>query len=102
MTHKEKIEICEKMNKNKKKIQEFEEIISHNESKGFSYMNGTYESSIRILKGYNEDYLLSLEAGLNTDEFGSVYERATAKDSKVFILFALVNLTFIIMCVWVY
>jgi hypothetical protein len=37
------------MNKNKKKIQEFEEIISHNESKGFGYMNGTYESSIIIL-----------------------------------------------------
>jgi hypothetical protein len=98
MTHEEEITICEKMNKIRLQIQQFEERISHNESKGFGYLNGTYERLILILKAKKEEHFLSLEARLNTEE--SVYERATAKNSKLFILFVLVNLTFIIMCIW--
>ena len=101
MIHKEKLEICEKMNKIRIQIQQLEEMISHNDSKGLGYLNGTHERSILILKAKKEEYLLSLEAALNTDEFGSVYERATAKDSKAFILFALVSLIFI-MYIWIH
>ena len=79
MTHKEKITICEKMNRNKIKIQQFEEEICRNKSEGFGYMNGTYESAITILKRENEEYLSSLEARLNTEEFGSVYEQTLIK-----------------------
>ena len=100
MTHKEKITICEKMNKNKIKIQQFEEEICRNESEGFDYMNGTYESAITILKNENEEHLLSLEARLNRDEFGSVYEQTIIKEFDVFVLFAFFSLTIAIIYIW--
>ena len=100
MIHEEKITICEKMNKIRLQIQQLEERISHNESKGLGYLNGTYERSIVILKAKKEEYLLSLEVALNTDEFGSVYERATSKNSKLFILFAFFSLTIAIIYIW--
>ena len=98
MIHEEKITICEKMNKNKIKIQQFEERIRHNESEGFGYMNGTYKSAITILKRENEEYLSSLEARLNTEE--SVHKRTTIKKSDVFLLFAFFSLTIAIIYIW--
>ena len=98
MSHKEKITICEKMNKNKIKIQQFEEEICRNDSEGFGYMNGTYASAIAILKRENEEHLLSLEARLNADE--SVYKRTTIKESDVFVLFAFFSLTIAIIYIW--
>jgi hypothetical protein len=84
MTHKKEIKIFEKMNKNKIKIQQFEERIRHNESEGFGYMNGTYESALKNANSTNTSDSLMVVL-LCTDS--SVLRRAS-NDKKCSSFFA--------------
>jgi hypothetical protein len=77
MKPKDKIEICEKMSDNKKKIDDLNSKLKDDSltTQGYYYILDMRTQ----LKRENESYLSVLEAGLNTDEFGSVYERTPTK-----------------------
>ena len=90
MKPKDKIEICEKMSDNKKKIDDLNSKLKDDSltTQGYYYILDMRTQ----LKRENESYLSVLEAGLNTDEFGSVYERTPTK--KPFIERYLIPLLF--------
>ena len=91
MTHKEKLEICELMSKNKNKIIRLENALRDDKltTQEFQFVT----ESRHEVKMENEYYLSLLEAGLNTDELGSVCEQTPIK--KPFVERYLVPLLFV-------
>ena len=77
MTHKEKLEICEMINRNKHKIIRLENALRDDKltTQEFQFVTESRHET----KMENEYYTSLLEAGLNTDELGSVYEQTPAK-----------------------
>ena len=103
MTHKEKLKICEMMNRNKNKIIRLENALRDDKltTQEFQFVAETKHEA----KMENEYYLSLLEAGLNKDELGSVYEQTPIKKPfteryLVPLLFAEGVLTIALMYIW--
>jgi hypothetical protein len=65
MTHKEKLDICTKMDTNKKKIAEIQEMIANDESSGLDCRNRVLKAEVLELRMENAKCLVLLEAGIS-------------------------------------
>ena len=111
MTHKERLKICIKINKNKKKIADKQEMIANNKSSGLDSMNRELKAEVLKLRMENEKHLVLLEAGiiisgsafkmtLNTGEpeFEKSFIERHAMD-VLFVVLTLINI-YIMMETW--
>ena len=102
MTHKERLKICIKINKNKKKIADKQEMIANNKSSGLDSMNRELKAEVLKLRMENEKHLVLLEAGIIIITSDSAFEESFIENHAMDVLLVVLTLVniYIMMETW--